>query len=382
MLIAGGGIAGLASALALARKGFRSTVLEQASDFREVGAGIQLGPNALRALGQLGLREEISRHVSWPQQICVRDTHSGQVLNRLVLDKAFSDRYRESYATIHRADLLSVLVEACRRHPGLIELRNNIRVLRIEAQEDAIEVLDDRGINHRADSLLGADGLWSRVRAHVVSEALPRFSGDVALRALVPNTAGLRDINLWLGPQLHVVAYPVRAGDFLNLVAICEYPEGRDLRGWEEPAPQQALQRFTGHHPMLSDLLLRASDWAAWPLLDRDPIREWSRGRVCLLGDAAHPSLQYMAQGACLALEDAVCLADILAGGEARKDPASAFRTFSQARHARAARMILTTRRLGKIYHARGPLRLARNVSMRLMPASMAREMMAWVYDY
>lgn len=382
MLIAGGGIAGLAAALALARQGRSSVVLEQAASFREIGAGVQLGPNALRRLTALGLRDQVEAVVSWPQQVLMRDALSGKVLNRLPLDADFRQRYREGYATIHRADLLSLLLQACRERPLQIDLRNNLRVETISEAGDRVRVTDQHGRPHEGEALIGADGLWSRVRAHVIDDQAPRFSGDVALRALIANDMQAREVTLWMGPHLHVVAYPVRRGAFLNLVAISQYPSGGGLRGWETPAPQQTLERFQGQHSELSALLQQVPGWTAWPLLDRDPVRHWSRGRVGLIGDAAHPSLQYLAQGACLALEDAVALAQLLADPQGAGTPQAAFTRLAEQRHARAARMVRTTRRLARVYHASGPLRWGRNLTLGLMPTRLTREMMAWIYDH
>lgn len=385
MLIAGGGIAGLATALALARQSITCTVLEQAPTYSEIGAGIQLGPNALRSLSVLGLREAIEPLAFWPKKIVMRDALTGAQLHHLALGDSFEKRFRERYACLHRADLLKLLLDACRDH-SKIRLCNATQIQSISSEPDLVRVRVDDGQDFEAQGLIGADGLWSVVRSNLRGVQAPRFSGDIALRALIPCAHEVRDVALWLGPQLHVVAYPVKAGRLLNLVAICENPGGQNFRGWNEPAPKEWLNKFLGHHSELDLLLASASSWTAWALHDRDPIQSWSKGRIALVGDAAHPCLQYLAQGACLALEDAVAIAMHLAqlhnstGTKEAVNPTGAFTAYSRERQGRGARMIRTARRMGQLYHASGPLRQARNLGMRFTPEWVSRGAMAWIY--
>jgi 3-hydroxybenzoate 6-monooxygenase len=388
MLIAGGGIAGLATALALARQGIACTVLEQAEKFSEIGAGIQLGPNALRALSALGIRDALEPFAFWPGNIVMREADSGAILHSLTLEANFEKRFRERYACVHRADLLKLLLDACRQHSE-IKLCNASFIESISSNEDRVTVTDSKGERHESTGLIGADGLWSTVRKSLYGEQAPRFSGDVALRALIPNASGVQDVALWLGAHLHVVAYPVRAGSLLNIVAICEYPEARSFRGWDEAAPKELLSKFAGHHPAITGLLAEVPHWTAWGLHDRDPIQIWAKGRTVLLGDAAHPCLQYLAQGACLALEDAVAIAKHLAQAQSHHastgsepfSPSNAFTAFSEERQARGARMIRTARRMGQLYHASGLLSNIRNLGMRVTPEWVSRESMAWIYE-
>jgi 3-hydroxybenzoate 6-monooxygenase len=385
MLIAGGGIAGLATALALARQGIACTVLEQATTFSEIGAGIQLGPNALRSLSALGLREAIEPLAFWPRKIVMRDALTGAYLHHVALGESFEKRFRERYTCVHRADLLNILLDACRNHSE-IHLCNATHIHSIASAPELVRVRTVAGQEFEAEGLIGADGLWSVVRSSLLGTQAPRFSGDIALRALIPNTQEVRDVALWLGPQLHVVAYPVKAGRMLNIVAICENPAGHRFRGWDEEAPKKWLDKFTGYHSELDLLLDSASSWTAWALHDRDPIQSWSKGRIALVGDAAHPCLQYLAQGACLALEDAVAIASHIARLRDSRlatqalNPASAFAAFSQERQGRGARMIRTARRMGQLYHAAGPARQVRNLGMRITPEWVSREAMAWIY--
>jgi 3-hydroxybenzoate 6-monooxygenase len=386
MLIAGGGIAGLATALALARQGLSCTVLEQSASFSEIGAGVQLGPNALRALAALGLREAIAPLAFWPEKIAMRDTVTGAHLHEVALGEPFENRFRERYACVHRGDLLKLLLGACRDH-AQIHLCNAANIRNISDQGEVVSVTTVDNRRFEAEGLIGADGLWSTVRGVFWGTDTPRFSGDIALRALVPCTDSVRDVTLWLGPQLHVVAYPVRAGSLMNLVAICENPEGAHLRGWDVQVPKTWLSKFAGHHPALDHLLGAATEWSAWALHDRDPIHSWSKGRIALIGDAAHPCLQYLAQGACLALEDAVAIAKHLKHLNDHNDvskasnPTHAFSAFSQERHARGAKMIRSARRMGQLYHADGAFRQIRNLGMRLIPGAISREAMAWIYE-
>jgi 3-hydroxybenzoate 6-monooxygenase len=386
MLIAGGGIAGLATALALARQGTSSTVLEQSESFAEIGAGIQLGPNALRALAALGLREALAPLAFWPESLVIRDALSGARLHGLSLGAAFEKRFRERYACVHRGDLLKILLDACRDHPK-IRLCSASSLVSVSSDTYRVTLTDSLGQQYEGTGLIGADGLWSTIRKSIYGEQAPRFSGDIALRALIPNTLGRRNVSLWLGPQLHVVAYPVKAGALLNIVAICEYQEGRSFRGWDEAVPADLVKKFGGHHPLLNNLLAEVPHWSAWALHDRDPIQVWAKGRTVLLGDAAHPCLQYLAQGACLALEDAVAIAKQVAAakshhpGSEHFNPEDAFSAFSQERQARGARMIRTARRMGQLYHASGFARSIRNLGMQVTPPWLSRESMAWIYE-
>jgi 3-hydroxybenzoate 6-monooxygenase len=398
MLIAGGGIAGLASALALARQGISCTVLEQSETFSEIGAGIQLGPNALRALTTLGLRTEVETFAFWPRSILMRDALTGKPLHQVALGSSFENRFRERYACVHRGDLLKILLEAC-RHYSSISLCPATKIESISNELDFVRAHTIKGKTFEAEGLIGADGLWSVVRSALFGIHAPRFSGDIALRALVPCSTKVPGVTVWLGPQLHVVAYPVKAGALLNIVAICKSPGSQNLRGWEEEASKEWLGKFKGHHPELDALLSAPASWTAWALHDRDPIQSWAEGRIALVGDAAHPCLQYLAQGACLALEDAVAIAQHLAakpcldaigardaleaiGGERKfNNPTLAFQAFSEERHARGARMIRSARRMGQMYHAAGPLRQLRNLGMRFIPDQISREAMAWIYE-
>lgn len=382
ILIAGGGIGGCAAALALARRGLRAVLLEQAGELKEIGAGIQLGPNAFRVFDALGVRAAIERVVVYPEALTARDALSGEVLTRMTLGQPFVERFGQPYAVIYRADLLQILVDACRAQPG-IELRTGQKLERFEDGPDGVTVHAASGDRHRGRALIGADGLWSKVREALVGDGKPRVSGHVAYRAVlpieaVPEPLRLPDMTLWAGPKLHLVQYPLRRGELYNLVAVFHsdrYEEGWDTFG----DPEELHRRFASACEPVQALLSRIDTWRMWVLCDREPIAHWSRGRATLLGDAAHPMLQYLAQGACMAMEDALEVAAALA--RTPEDPAAAFLAYEQARYLRTARVQLTARLYGQAYHAAGAVRDLRNHYLRTRTPEQGLESLAWLYD-
>ena len=389
VLVQGGGIGGLAAALALARKGRKVRVLEQGAEFREIGAGIQLGPNVYRMFDVLGLTEAIERYAVHPDNLVMKDAVTGdEVIRMPVGGEAFRERFAGfPYGVIHRGDLHQVLLEACERHEG-IELRTLTKGLRCEDLGDRVAVELEGGGRLEGCALIGADGLWSRVRAQLLGDDKPRVSGHIAYRAVlprseVPDDLWQNNVVLWAGPKTHLVHYPLRRGELYNLVAVFHsdrYEEGWDVYG--DPAELHA--RFANERPEVLRLLAKINVWKMWVLCDREPVREWSRGRVTLLGDAAHPMLQYLAQGANMAIEDAVVLAAYaeLAGW----DFARAFRWYQDARYLRTGRVQVTARYYGDIYHAAGVVREVRNGFLAPRPgadpnAKPSFEGVAWLYD-
>lgn len=385
LLIVGGGIGGLAAALALGRGGHRVEVLEQASAFAEIGAGIQLGPNVVRRLRALGLGAALDAITARPTELCVRSAGDGSEITHLPLDAAFAQRYGAPYLCVHRADLHTALLEALAAADGgpQAALETGVAVTRLEGIDDGaagtqVRAIDRDGHGWAADALIGADGLWSRVRTQVVeADAPPRPTGHMAWRALVPQadlppTLRSDRVQVWLGPRMHAVAYPVRGGDWLNVVVLAEAvaPPGAppDARDWDQAASLATLQRATGRIGRNLQALLEAMPgWRAWTLHDRDPLTgaaQMARGRVALLGDAAHPMLPYLAQGAGMAIEDAAVLADCLADASAAQVPA-ALQRYAAQRWARNGRVQARARRNGRIFHAAGPLRLGRDLVLR-----------------
>ncbi len=381
ILIVGGGIGGLATALALSKQGLRSHVLEQAQDFSEVGAGIQLGSNVFKLLDLLGIRAAIDAAAFFPDDLIMRDSLSGEDLVRFpVASSPFRARFKYPHGVIYRPDLMNVLLDACRRS-ALIELSTDQKLVDCVDDGDRMIVTTAASAEHRGCILIGADGLWSTVRQKIVADGPPRVSGHIAYRAVLPMAeipVALRTnaVVLWSGPKRHFVHYPLRRGELCNLVAIFHsdrYEEGWNVYG----DPEELMQRYDNAVPQVKALLGKINTWKMWVLCDRDPIKNWSKGRVTLLGDAAHPMLQYLAQGGCMAIEDAVVLAkQIVEHGD---DYKNALLAYQSARYLRTARVQLTARFYGEIYHAEGVKAEVRNQMFRSNPPTL--EGMAWLYD-
>ena len=382
VIVVGGGIGGLGAALALGRAGVGLTVLEQASAFGEVGAGLQLGPNAVRVLADWGLLDALQACAAFPDALLVRDAHAGHALGQLRLGAVVRERYGLPYATLHRADLHALLLAAVQQQDA-VSLRLGARVAGYVEQADGVRVtLEDETV-FTARTLVGSDGLWSRVRSQLLGAQAVRASGHLAYRGMVrcadlPEARRAPVVTAWLGPRLHVVHYPVRRGEWFNVVAVVHGVLGQghggavgaDPRSWTHQARAADLRRALG--PAHSDLLAMIEavpDWTLWALNDRPPMRgphEHVRGRVALLGDAAHPLRPYLAQGAAMALEDAWTLGRLASEESAR--PADTwprlFQRFAQTRWRRNARVQQRSERNGTIFHASGLLRLGRNAAM------------------
>ena len=376
VLVAGGGIGGLATALALSRAGQQVTVLEQAAAFADVGAGIQLGPNAVRLLDGWGLGTALRAVAAQPQQLLVRDAHDGRTLGRLRLGAAMHERYGHDYLCAHRADLHGLLLDAAQQEGARLLPEFTLKTIAELPDSIRAQGLNDSKIPQHTDgkALIGCDGLWSVVRHHLLNDGPPRATGHLAYRALLPSqsapaAAAHQDVTVWLGPRMHVVCYPVRGGEWLNLVAVVhgQIP-GTDRIGWTQNADAPTLlAALPGAHVSLRDLVQAAPGWSRWVLHDRPPLRSdapYAQGRIALLGDAAHPMRPYLAQGAAMALEDAAELAQALK--TKAHDVPQALRQYAATRWQRNARVQQKAERNGRIFHARGPLRLARNVAMRL----------------
>jgi salicylate hydroxylase len=382
VLIAGGGIGGLAAALALARKGFRAHVFEQTAEFKEIGAGIQLGPNVFRMFDRLGLTEGINHWAHFPDALVMRDALSGDEITRVPLGESFRARFGRAYAVIHRADLHRVILEAARAEER-VTLTPSRKVTGYEERGDRVIARLENGENVAGMALIGADGLWSLLRERIVGDGRPRVAGHVAYRAVlplsdVPERLYTPSVTLWAGPRLHLVHYPLRRGELYNLVAVfhsSRYDEGWDTFG----DPEELHERFAPAAEPVKTLLGKIESWRMWVLCDREPIRHWSKGRVTLLGDSAHPTLQYLAQGANMAIEDAVCLADELE--RMSGDPVPAFKAYEDKRYLRTARVQLTSRYYGDAYHAAGVTAELRTMMLRGRTPEQAYAGMAWLYD-
>lgn len=386
LLIAGGGIGGLASALALARGGHRVELLEQSAVFAEVGAGIQLGPNAVRRLHALGLAEALDAIAARPDTLLVRAAHDDRERARLPLGDAALQRYGAPYCCVHRADLHGVLLAAVREHAD-VTLNHAARITQIEVSDDAVAVATDAGRAWEGDALIGADGLWSVVRAQLQDPgAPPRPTGHTAWRGLLvqadlPPAQRSTQVRVWLGDRLHALVYPVRGGELLNVVVLAEAAPAGDARDWDQATSLDALQRATGRCcATLQGYLSAVPSWRAWTLHDRAPVAgpaQMAHERIALVGDAAHPMLPYLAQGAGMAIEDAVALAASLQGASGDEVPSSLQR-YAQARWQRNAQVQARARRNARVFHAAGPLRVARDAAMRLLGARLLDQ--PWLY--
>jgi len=389
MIIVGGGIGGLAAALACGQAGARPQVLERAATFSEVGAGIQMGPNVTRTLHAWGLAEDLKAIGFAPRKLEAKDTQTGQVIGSLRLGQQSLDTYGAPYVTVHRADLHRVLLQKLMRS-GLAQLRLDSEVEAVQQAADGIQI---SGTNLPASltefsqfsAMVGADGLWSATRQFVVPPTTPRVTGLLAYRALlpmqfVPEKLRLQDVNVWLGPKVHAVLYPVQCGECLNVVVVVQGRTPANLTDWDHAGNKEELVRAMGPiHADLRDMLAAVPAWRLWPLCDRPPLQgphEMAKGRIALLGDAAHPMRPFLAQGAGMAIEDAAELARSWARADLPVE--DRLKMYAQARWARNAQVQQRSIRNGQIFHLQGPLRWGRNVAMKLMGESLMD--VPWLY--
>jgi salicylate hydroxylase len=381
VIIVGGGIGGLAAALALARKGIRSRVFEQAPEFREIGAGIQLSPNVFKMFARLGLTEAVSRIAWFPDRLVMMDCVTAQEVTRITLGKDFLDRFKGPYAVIHRADLHQAILDACRQS-GMVQLEAARKVTGAAEHAGGAAVTLADGTAVEGAAVIGADGLWSTMRELIVKDGAPRVSGHIAYRAVlpteeVPENLRVGSMVIWAGEKTHLVHYPLRGGEITNLVAVFhsnKYEEGWDSYG----DPTELRERFAGTCAQVRTMLGKIEDWRMWVLCDREPIKDWSQGRMTLVGDAAHPMLQYLAQGAGMSIEDAVCLADKVVARQG--DYAAAFRDYQQQRYLRTGRVQFMARVYGEVYHASGVLRELRNQWLGARSPAEGMDGMQWLY--
>lgn len=377
VLIAGGGIGGLAAALGASRAGWEVRLYERAARFSEVGAGVQLGPNVVRRLQAWGLQQPLQAVAAFPGQLQVRSARHGGTLATLPLGATVVERYGAAYATIHRADLHGLLLEALQDHPG-VQINLGCAIERHTEADGAVQVRTSAHKDVEGDALVGADGLWSRTRQQLLADGAPRHSGHLAYRALVPQAAlpaRLRatQITAWLGPRLHAVHYPVRRGELQNLVVIVHGPAPQDLENWDHAANAADLDAaLAGTCAALQDLVRGVAaagcGWRLWPLNIRPPVAQaaqMAQGLVALLGDAAHPMPPYLAQGAGMAIEDAAALQRALSMHDL--DVALRLRRYALNRWERNARVQARSLRNGRIFHATGPVRWGRDVALRLL---------------
>ena len=382
-IIIGGGIGGLACALALARKGFRSLLLEQAAEFGEIGAGIQLGPNVFRMFDKLGVTDKVRKLAVFPEYLMMRDAITTDIVTRINLDESFLARFGNPYAVIHRADLHKALLEACAEYPDFITMKTSQKVTTMDDKGDRVVVSTETGEVYEGAALVGADGLWSIVRQKIVGDGKPVVSGHITYRAVLPTSEVPEELRawamiIWAGEKTHLVQYPMRGGELYNLVAV--FHSDKFAEGWDSYGdPAELHERFAKTCEPVRTLLGKIESWRMWVLCDRPPIRDWSRGNITLLGDAAHPMLQYLAQGANMAIEDAVCLARKIELSNG--NPQGAFLAYQQERYLRTARVQLMAKLYGEAYHASNATRDLRNAVLGARTQKEAMESMAWLYD-
>jgi salicylate hydroxylase len=382
VLVAGGGIGGLAAALALVRRGFKVKVLEQAPQLGEIGAGIQLGPNAFAAFDALGIGEKTRRRAVYTDYMVMHDALDESLVGRIPTGEAFRKRFGNPYAVIHRADVHMALYEAV-KESGDIEVATSTTVQRVEQDDDGVVVVDTKDGQHRGIALIGADGVKSAVRRQFVGDDA-RVSGHVVYRAVVdkkdfPPELQWNAASIWVGPNCHLVHYPLRGGEQYNVVVTFH---SREPEEWSvrEGSRAEVQSYFEGICAKARQLIELPKDWKRWATADREPIGQWTFGRVTLLGDAAHATLQYLAQGACMALEDAVTLGEALRVHD--NDFRLGFALYERSRIARTARVTLSAREMGRIFHAKGVERLVRNDLWKGRSPERFYDAMEWLYGW
>ncbi len=381
-LIIGGGIGGMSAALSLARIGVPVTLLEQAAQIGEIGAGLQLGPNAFAALDALGVGEAVRRGSVFTDRMVMMDAVDCSEVATIPVGEAFRARFNNPYAVTHRADLHNNIFDAVKAN-GNIQYHAGAHVKDVAVTEHEAAVTLTDGRTFKASAIVGCDGVKSVVRQKLIGDEA-RVTGHVVYRAVVPVADMPEDLRwnapvVWAGPNCHLVHYPLRSGDQYNLVVTFH---SRDKETWSvtDGSKEEVLSYFQGIHARPRQLLDLPKSWRRWATADRDPIERWGEGPVTLLGDAAHPMMQYLAQGACMALEDAVTLGEAVAACDL--DMASAFRLYERARVARTARVVLSVREMGRIYHASGVERLVRNSLWKGRTPERFFDAVEWLYDW
>ena len=387
LLIAGGGIGALAAALSSARAGWHVRLYEKAEVFSEVGAGLQLGPNATRILQGWGLGQALERLAAFPGKLLVRSAPSGRELASLSLGSRCQQRYGAPYATLHRADLHTLLLDSVRLRPE-VKLHLNSPVTGYSDTPEGVQLAWADGYSVEGDALIGADGLWSQVRLQTLEDHVAQPTGHLAYRALVrqsdlPKSLRSQQVSVWLGPEMHLVSYPVRGGEWLNVVMFTQGQVPDDYQDWDHAGLRDnVLKALAGHCAELSALVEAVPAWRLWALCDRPPVAsaaQMALGRVALLGDAAHPMPPYLAQGAGMAIEDAAELGRCLAGVvKPVADVPLALRRYALNRWQRNARVQARAVRNGQIFHATGPLRLGRDIALKLLGHRLLD--MPWLY--
>ena len=382
ILVAGAGIGGLTTALGLARNGFDVVVLERASALGEIGAGIQLGPNAFHAFDWLGIGDAARAMAVYVDKLRLMDAMTAEDICSIDLGEPFRKRFGNPYAVVHRGDLHGVFQRACQENPR-ITIRTGCTVEGYDQDCGSVTARLAGGETVTGRLLIGADGLWSKVRQQVVGDGAPRVTGHSTYRSVIPTEQMPQDLRwnaatCWAGPKCHIVHYPLSDWKVFNLVVTYHNDAPAPVAGLPV-TEDEVMAGFHHVHPKARDVIRHGKDWKLWVLCDRDPVENWIDGRVALLGDAAHPTLQYMAQGACMAMEDGVCLAHELAGSP--DDHAAALERYRRQRVLRTARIQLQSRAMGDhVLHPSGAHAALRNAIMSAKTDAEWYDSLAWLY--
>ena len=382
VLVSGGGIGGLAAALALLQRGFKVQVFEQAEQIGEIGAGIQLGPNAFHAFDALGIGDKARGRAVYTDHMVMHDAIDEYQIGKLETGEAFRKRFGNPYAVIHRVDIHTSLLEGVQESPN-VEFFTSTRIEKIEQDGNTVTAIDQNGKRWVGQALIGADGGKSVVRAQFVNDP-PRVTGHVVYRAVIdkadfPENLQWNAASLWAGPKCHLVHYPLRGGEQYNVV-VTFHSRKQEEWGVTDGSKEEVQSYFQGIAAKPRQLIDLPKTWRRWATADREPIGTWVYGRATILGDAAHPTTQYMAQGACMALEDAVTLGEALRVHNNDWDQALAL--YQKSRVARTARIVLSGREMGRLYHAAGVERLVRNSLWKNRPQERFYDAMEWLYGW
>ena len=382
VLVSGGGIGGLAAALALVRQGFEVTVFEQAPEIGEIGAGIQLGPNAFHAFDALGVGDKARGRAVYTDYMVMHDALDEYQVGKIPTGEAFIQRFGNPYAVIHRVDVHLSLLEGA-QETGKVQFLTNTRIVRVEQDGNSVTVFDQNGKTYQGQALIGADGGKSVVRQQYVNDP-PRVTGHVVYRAVVdkkdfPENLQWNAASIWVGPNCHLVHYPLRGGEQYNVVVTFHSREKEEW-GVTDGSKEEVQSYFQGIAAKPRQLIDLPKTWKRWATADREPIGTWVFGRATILGDAAHPTTQYMAQGACMALEDAVTLGEALRVHQ--NDWPKALALYEKSRVARTARIVLSGREMGRLYHAKGVERLVRNDLWKGRTPERFYDAMEWLYGW
>jgi 3-hydroxybenzoate 6-monooxygenase len=386
IIVAGGGIGGIAAALALVRQGFSVKVLEQANALGEIGAGLQVGPNGFAAFDALGVGEQMRARAVYTDHMVMHDALDEYQVGFIPTGEAFQKRFGNPYAVIHRADAHKSLLDGITigvANKDRIELLTGTTVTHVTQDANSVMVFDAKGGSHHGAALIAADGVKSAIRKQFVGDEA-RVSGHVVYRAVVEKKDFPIDLqwnaaSIWVGPNCHLVHYPLRGGEQYNVVVTFHSREKED---WSvrTGSRDEVMSYFTDICPKARQLIELPKDWTRWATADREPIAQWNYGRVTLLGDAAHATLQYLAQGACMAMEDAVTLGEALKVNH--NDIEKAFKQYQNARVARTARIVYSARDMGRIFHAKGVERLVRNDLWKGRSPERFYDAMEWLYGW